>query len=201
MPPQRRFIGELVTLPGGEPPHSEDYVRVEGNRGEAGPSVWMHLRRRQVAFEGQGWQDMPDVGKSFQMMKYLAQHPVSKLQGELRGRYTAEQTRDGALSWTPQPPDEWRAALDALARSWHGETPKEWNETHAEMVWDSGNADPQAAPQALRKAAPQALRTTFELRDPAPLRAMFDLAIAHLGRAGRVPGGRQAVFAGRSDLA
>ncbi|ULH15024.1 hypothetical protein MF271_13805 [Deinococcus sp. KNUC1210] len=166
VPPYRRFVGELVTWPAGtQPPPTSQNVPVEGSE-----QTWLHLRHRHHAFEANTWLEFPEPESVQEMMQYLLQHPASELQGESRGRYTAEQTQDGALTWTPELPEDLRAAFEELAREWHGDTPEAWAEIHAEMVAYDETADPDAVPVAMK--------TTFELRDPAPLRSLTNTPLS-----------------------
>ena len=165
VPPRRRLAGELATWPGGHKPEAGDIPIPDAE------NTWLRLRTRQHAFAGQPWQQFPPMGDPEEWLGYLFQHPALQLEGEVVGRYSAEQTADGQLTWTPQPPDDQRAAFDDLARAWHGETPEEWLEIHAERL----NEDPANV------AAPQALRSTFELREPAPLGSPFSPPFDHVG--------------------
>ncbi|GGR05475.1 hypothetical protein [Deinococcus ruber] len=166
VPPYRRFVGELVTWPAGtQPPLTSQNVPVEDSE-----QMWLHLRQRQHAFEAGQWLEFPEPESFQQMMQYLLQHPASELQGELKGRYTAEQTHDGTLTWTPELPGDLRSEFDELARDWHGNTPEAWAEIHAEMIAYDETADPDAVPVAMR--------TTFELREPAPLRSLTNTPLS-----------------------
>ncbi len=164
VPPRRRIVGELATWPAGNHQTEPGELKVADAE-----HTWLRLRSQQHAFENQPWQQFPELENTEEWLGYLFQHPALQLEGEVAGRYSAEQTADGQLSWTPEPPEEQRAALDDLARRWHGETPDDWAAIHAERLGE----EPEST------SPPQALRSAFELRQPSPLRsflaAPFDL--------------------------
>ena len=166
VPPRRRITGDLTIWPGGHKPEGGE-ISVEGAE-----NTWLRLRTRQHALEGQSWQQFPPMGDPEEWLSYLFQHPALQLEGDVVGRYSAEQTADGQLTWTPQPPDDQRAAFDDLARAWHGKTPQEWLNIHHERL----NEDPANA------AAPQAIRSGFELREPAPLGSPFSPPFNRIGK-------------------
>ncbi|WP_420597339.1 hypothetical protein [Deinococcus sp.] len=157
VPPRRRLAGDLATWAGGHKPEVGD-LPVKGAE-----NTWLRIRTRQHAFENQSWQQFAPMGDPEEWLSYLFQHPALQLKGDVVGRYSAEQTQDGKVSWTPAPPDGQQEAFDKLSRSWHGETPEEWLEIHAERLGED-QAD---------VTAPQALRSGFELREPAPLSSPF----------------------------
>ena len=163
VPPRRRLVGELAVWQTGVQKPPSDDLKVEGT-----DNTWLHLRLRQHAFEGQPWSQLSEPENPEEMLGYLFQHPALQLEGEVMGRYTAEQTQGGQISWTPEPEEETRGALDTLARRWHGETPEEWAQIHAERL--AQDPDETDAPKT---DAPSALRSTFELRQPSPLRSFF----------------------------
>ena len=129
VPPRRRLVGELAVWQSGVQKTPSDDLKVEGT-----DNTWLHLRLRQHAFEGQPWSQLSEPENPEEMLGYLFQHPALQLEGEVEGRYTAEQTQGGQLTWTPEPQEELRGALDTLARRWHGETPEEWAQIHAERL-------------------------------------------------------------------
>lgn len=158
VPPRRRVLGELATWPQGNHQTEPGELKVADAE-----HTWLRLRSQQHAFENQPWQQFPELESTEEWLGFLFQHPALQLEGEVAGRYSAEQSADGQLSWTPEPPQEQRAALDDLARRWHGETPDDWAAIHAERL----DEDPASV------SAPQILRSTFELRQPSPLRSFL----------------------------
>ncbi len=156
VPPRRRLVGDLAIWPNGVRNPSGEDLKIPGT-----DNTWLHLRTRQHAFENQDWAQLPVPQNVEEMLGYLFQHPALQLEGEVVGRYSAEQTQAGDLTWTPQPPADQLEALSALVREWHGETAQEWAEIHAERLnEEAGLSD-----------APQVLKSMFELRRPAPLRS------------------------------
>jgi hypothetical protein len=168
VPPRRRLVGELAIWPGPAREEDPNSIKVEGTE-----NTWLHFRSRQHAFEGRAWSSLPVVENFEEMLGYLMQHPVLNVGGEVVGSYVAEQTQGGELRWTPEPPESVRAGLDTLARDWHGKAPEEWLEFHAERLGDDEHPD-AATP-------PHAIRSTFELREPAPLQPLFDAPLEVFG--------------------
>ncbi|AWN22721.1 hypothetical protein DKM44_05310 [Deinococcus irradiatisoli] len=156
VPTRRRWVGDLAIWPSGVRNPSASDVKVPGT-----DNTWLHVRTRQHAFENQAWTQLQVPENVEEMLGYLFQHPALQLEGEAVARYRAEQVRGGELTWLPEPPEAQREALDALAREWHGETAQEWADLHAERL----NEEPGLS------EVPQALRSMFELRKPAPLRS------------------------------
>ena len=101
VPPRRRLVGELAVWQSGVQKPPSDDLKVEGT-----DNTWLHLRLRQHAFEGQPWSQLSEPENPEEMLGYLFQHPALQLEGEVEGRYTAEQTQGGQLSWTPEPQEE-----------------------------------------------------------------------------------------------
>ncbi|TSA86841.1 hypothetical protein FNU79_06555 [Deinococcus detaillensis] len=163
VPPRRRILGELAVWPAGNHQDEPGEIKVEGAE-----NTWVKIRSRQHAFENQTWQQFSEPEDPAEMLGYLFQHPALQLEGDGVGRYSAEQSSDGSITWTPQPPEDLKNALTTFVQRWHGETPEEWAEIHAERL-EQGPDEVQTG----EAQTPSALKSGFELRQPAPLRSFF----------------------------
>ncbi|MBZ9712870.1 hypothetical protein [Deinococcus multiflagellatus] len=157
VPAYRRFVGELAL---GAQPEDRD-LRIQGGR--------VRVREEQHSFDGQKWQSFPANADPRRSVQYLMQHPAASLQGEVVATVRAEVWREGRVDLEPEPPTDLLEPLETLAREWCGDTDTEWLELHRDAVDDDG------AP------SPQAKRVTFDLRRPAPLHSLMNMAFATLG--------------------
>ncbi|MDB5044333.1 MAG: hypothetical protein JWQ08_383 [Deinococcus sp.] len=162
VPPHRRFVGELAlgtAVP--EDANTYTHIPVEGGL--------LHLRQHTHSADGVRWESFPANTDPRRALEFLMQHPAAGGQGKVVATFRIEQAPEGRVTIDPEPPGEWLEALEELASEWHGQTPEDWAELHAEMV----NEDD--APVPVLK------RSLFELREPALLLSPLGTPFAQLG--------------------
>lgn len=162
----RRISGELAMGPVSAQ-EGQVTIPVEGGV--------IRLRGQQHSVDGTRWETFTPPRDPQQFMAILRNNPAFDLTGELIGQLTAEHWQAGRMDIEPDPPEELLEAVEAVVLEWHGETEKLWATLHRERMEDP------AAP------SPQARRSTFELRLPAPLQNPLSGIFAIRGGAEFIP--------------
>lgn len=187
VPRYRRLIGELLLNYDPRKNASDltstlkvslDYLAVPENDDPTAVTAqeiktWAHVKEEH-SFDGRQWQSFPEPKHAFEGFRNLMQHPVTEVEGELVGRYQIEVRPGEPVIFEPEPPAEHQQQLQELLSDWFGATPEKWAEHFHEA---------QQTPTALEPFTPlpTRIRGVVELRHPAPLPGLGNMAMANVG--------------------
>lgn len=162
VPRFRHIQGELV-MTSGELPTDVNCHIVEGG--------FVRYLGQKHSFDGQNWKPLPALELNDQLENLVHKHPAFELQGDEIGQYRIEHWQEGRMDIEPDPPEHLLEVLEDIARHWHGQTAASWTTAHHELAQEVG--------LDVSDSIPQARRSYFELRQPAPLqhpmRLIFDM--------------------------
>lgn len=117
----------------------------------------------ELSFDNETWQSLPTLSESAKTLELIARHPAFELQGESVGVFQSEHWQAGRIDLDPEPPENLLDLLEEVLAIWHGRNADDWLNTHRN--W---SADDNAI-------APQAKRSTIEVRQLSPLLPPFVL--------------------------
>lgn len=179
VPEHRRWVGELLL--NYKPQQGagsrisiigllREYYPLDEKSADGQPGHWLHLRQEH-SFDGQKWESFAEPDYPLAGLRYLMQHPVTKLTGELVAEYRHTQSRDGHHTFEPEPPAGQRPRLEEIMRSWSGKTDEQWNTNYFEAADIPTELEAQTP-------VPNFLRQTIEVRKPAPMPGIGNIAHA-----------------------
>ncbi|SMB93426.1 hypothetical protein [Deinococcus hopiensis] len=173
VPPLRRLTGELVFNPDRRALDADTQnVRREYHALENG--AYLRVRREEHSVDGLRWGTLPTADMQ-ERLQYLIQHPLAAEEGEVQATYQAEHWQAGRIDIEPDPPAEQLEDLERLVRMWHGVTPEDWADSHAQALEVAGEeADESQVPLARRVRIELRELTPFSL----PLSVLSDYGVA-----------------------